>query len=135
MSARQLFIDQLNGNPPVTEEILEQLDNPEYYNGEEIEPSDVVLLAIAVDASPNILTESNWTDVPQIGMEVIKLNERHLDYFDIIGQPNVTCGIPKVRLRRNELPDFNNVQEEGEQNETFITGFFDTTKKLLRFGL
>lgn len=135
MSARQLFIEQINGNPTVTEEILEQLDNPEYYNGEEIEPGDVVLLAIAVDASPNILTGLDWVDIPQIGMEIIKLNERHLDYFDIIGQPNVTCGIPKVRLRRNELPDFNNVQSEEEQNETFITRVFDTAKKLLRFRL
>lgn len=135
MSARQLFIEQINGNPPVTEEILEQLDNPEYYNGEEIEPGDVVLLAIAVDASPNILTGLDWVDIPQIGMEVIKLNERHLDYFDIIGQPNVTSSIPKVRLRRNEVPHFNNVQEEEEQNETFITRVFDTAKKLLRFRL
>lgn len=73
---RDTFKDQLESSQPLSEEILEQFLNKFYFNGEEMKVGEVVLFAMLLGDSST--DEYGNTQIP---MNVIKLNERHLDLF------------------------------------------------------
>ena len=73
---KKLFEKQLSGNLPLTKEILEQLKNKTYFNGENIEVGDVVLHAFL---KGNEVTFNN--DSVELPVTIIFLNERHIDMF------------------------------------------------------
>ena len=73
---KKLFEKQLSGNLPLTKEILEQLKNKTYFNGENIEVGDVVLHALL---KGNEVTFKNGS--VELLVTVIFLNERHFDMF------------------------------------------------------
>lgn len=73
---KKLFEKQLSENLPLTKEILEQLKNKTYFNGENIQVGDVVLHALL---KGNEVTFKNGS--VELPLTVILLNERHFDMF------------------------------------------------------
>ena len=66
------FDDQLKNNSRVTAELLDKLDDKNYYSGRVIMPGDQVLFGLI-----RVETEKNGVD--EINLEMIKFKESELD--------------------------------------------------------
>jgi len=74
---RKLFEKQLNGNQPLTEEVLQNLKLKTYFNNEKKQVGDVVLIGILMS---DIIEKDN--EYPELPLEIITLNERHFNLFE-----------------------------------------------------
>jgi len=87
---KKLFELQLKNNNPLTEESLKTLELKTYFNGEKKKVGDVVLYAMLVG---DVIEREG--DHPELPVEVITLNEKHFNQFDI-----------KYRYQKNYGTDF-----------------------------
>jgi hypothetical protein len=85
---KELFEKQLNGTQPLTEDVLEKLQVKTYFNGEEKQIGEVVLMAMLMGE----LIEKDG-EYPELSLKLITLNERHFDLFEY-----------DERYKGNELP-------------------------------
>ena len=74
---RELFEKQLNGTQPLTMDVLEKLQCKTYFNGEEKQIGDVVLMAMLIGE----IIEKEDEIYPELPLKLITLNERHFDLF------------------------------------------------------
>ena len=65
-----------------------------YFNGEEYQVGDKVLFAM-------LKTSSKYDEnhVPNVEMELIKLNENHFHYFEPTSSTTVETAIPQIRMK------------------------------------
>lgn len=94
---KELFEKQLNGTQPLTEEVLEKLQQKTYFNGEEKQVGDVVLIAMLMG---EIIEKEG--ECPELPLKLITLNERHFDMFEY-----------DERYKRNDLPTIKLKNEVG----------------------
>lgn len=86
---RELFKPQLDGNPPVTDEIYEKIIQKTYDCGEPILIGDQVMFAMLID--PVVVNN-------QMSIKLITLNERYFDLYE----PYTEIGdmdIPTIKLK------------------------------------
>lgn len=86
----ELFGPQLEGNPPVTEEIYEKIINKDYECGEPILVGDQVLFSMLID--PVVINQ-------QMSIKLITLNERYFDLYE----PFYEVGemeLPTIKLKK-----------------------------------
>lgn len=90
---KELFKTQLEKSKPITKEDILKLNNKNYYNGDEINVGDSILLALLV-GEPNY--ENN-----ELPMKPIMLKEEHFNYFYYEERMNKrrTDGIPMIKLK------------------------------------
>ena len=91
---KKLFEKQLSENLPLTKEILEQLKNKTYLNGENIQVGDIVLHALL---KGNETTLKNGSVV--LPLTVVLLNERHFDMFTY-EERYENCQPPVISLKK-----------------------------------
>ena len=94
---KELFEKQLNGTQPLTEEVLEKLQQKRYFNGEEKQIGDVVLLAMLMG---EIIEKEG--EYPELPLKLITLNEKHFDMFEY-----------DERYKGNDLPTIKLKNEVG----------------------
>ena len=88
----ELFDEQLKKSKKVTVEILNELVNKKYFNGDEIKVGDVVLYAIVV--GDEIKTKDGFGEIP---LELIQLNKRHFSWFEKYNDFN--SGLPYLKYK------------------------------------
>lgn len=91
---KELFEKQLSRHNPLTEEVLGNLKDKTYFNGEEKKVGEIVLLAFLVGD----IIESN-DKYPELTLKLITLNERHLDLFEYNDRHTGT-DIPAIKLKK-----------------------------------
>lgn len=91
---KKLFEKQLSENLPLTKEILEQLKNKTYFNGENIQVGDVVLHALL---KGNETTFKNGS--VELPLTVVLLNEKHFDMFTY-EERYENCQPPVISLKK-----------------------------------
>jgi hypothetical protein len=89
---RELFEKQLNGTQPLTEDILEKLQVKTYFNGEEKQISEVVLMAM-------LMGEVIEGEYPELPLKLITLNEKHFDLFEYDERFNRGNELPTIKLK------------------------------------
>jgi hypothetical protein len=89
---RELFEKQLNGTQPLTEDILEKLQVKTYFNGEEKQISEVVLMAM-------LMGEVIEGEYPELPLKLITLNERHFNLFEYDERFNRGNELPTIKLK------------------------------------
>jgi hypothetical protein len=94
---KELFEKQLNRTQPLTEEVLEKLQQKTYFNGEEKQIGDVVLIAMLMGEI--IEKDNEYSELP---LKLITLNERHFDMFEY-----------DERYKGNNLPTIKLTNEVG----------------------
>ena len=96
---KKLFEKQLNDNinKPLTESILEKINHKIYFNGENLEVGDIVLWAILV--GDVIENEGECNELP---INIINLNERHLNLFESYHPYNDEKYLPSIKLIKKQ---------------------------------
>lgn len=91
---RELFEKQLSGNQPLNEESIEKLKVKTYFNGEEKEVGEVVLLAMLMG---EVIEKED--EIPNLPLKLITLNERHFDLFKYDERFNRGNELPTIKLK------------------------------------
>lgn len=82
MSVKELYEQAIEDIDPLTEEELANLRNKTYFNGDEIEVGDIVLVAFVVDeprtTDPEVIDDSETTE---LSLYVALLKEEHFSEF------------------------------------------------------
>jgi hypothetical protein len=89
---KELFEKQLNGTQPLTEDVLEKLQVKTYFNGEEKQIGEVVLMAMLIGD----VIESEFPELP---LKLITLNERHFNLFEYDERFNRGNELPTIKLK------------------------------------
>lgn len=87
---KELFKSQLTNNQVVTEQNLEKLKKPHYFNGEEIKVGDRYLLALVVNGS---------VDNPFMAIELVMINENHIDLYEQDTEYNSNENFPIIKTK------------------------------------
>ena len=87
----KLFEKQMKKSKKVTAEILSEVKNKKYFNGDEIKIGDVVLYAMLVG---DVI--ENDGEIPKLPLKLIQLNEQHFHLFEKEEQQDE---IPRLRLK------------------------------------
>ena len=91
---KELFEKQLNGTQPLTMDVLEKLQVKTYFNGEEKQIGDVVLMAMLMG---DVIEKEG--DYPELPLKLITLNERHFDLFEYDETFNRANELPTIKLK------------------------------------
>jgi len=87
----KLFEKQMKENKEVSVEILNKMNNKEYFNGDVIEISDVVLYAMLVG---DVIEKDG--EIPELPLKLIQLNKKHFHLFE---KEKFQDEIPKLKLK------------------------------------
>ena len=90
---KELFEKQLNGTQPLTEDVLGKLQQKTYFNGEEKQVGDVVLMAMLMG---EIIEKEG--EYPELPLRLIILNERHFNLFEYDERYKGT-DLPTIKLK------------------------------------
>lgn len=90
---KELFEKQLNGTQPLTEDVLEKLQQKTYFNGEEKQVGEIVLIAMLMG---EIIEKEG--EHPELPLKLITLNERHFDLFEY-DKRYVGNDLPTIKLK------------------------------------
>jgi len=90
---KELFEKQLNGTQPLTEDVLEKLQVKTYFNGEEKQVNEVVLMAMLMG---EVIEKEG--EYPELPLKLITLNERHFDFFEY-DERYKGNDLPTIKLR------------------------------------
>ena len=93
---KELFEKQLNRNKPLTQDVLSKWENKKYFNGDENQVGDIVLMAFLKE---KIILEEG--ECKEVHLKVIKLCERHFDLFEYEDDFITSNGMPIVKLKQN----------------------------------
>jgi hypothetical protein len=74
---KKLFEKQLKGTQPLTNDVLEKLQNKTYFNGEEKQVGEVVLMSMLMG---DVIEKEG--EYPELPLKLITLNERHFNLFE-----------------------------------------------------
>jgi hypothetical protein len=91
---KELFEKQLNGTQPLTMDVLEKLQVKTYFNGEEKQIGDFVLMAMLMG---DVIEKEG--DYPELPLKIISLNERHFDLFEYDEIFNRANELPTIKLK------------------------------------
>ncbi len=91
---KELFKKQLNGTQPLTMDVLEKLQVKTYFNGEEKQIGEVVLMAMLMG---DVIEKEG--DYPELSLKIITLNERHFDLFEYDEIFNRGNELPTIKLK------------------------------------
>jgi hypothetical protein len=91
---KELFEKQLNGTQPLTMDVLEKLQVKTYFNGEEKQIGEVVLMAWLMG---DVIEKEG--DYPELPLKIISLNERHFDLFEYDEIFNRANELPTIKLK------------------------------------
>ena len=89
---KELFEKQLNGTQPLTEDVLEKLQVKTYFNGEEKQIGEVVLMAM-------LMGDVIEGEFPELPLKLITLNERHFNLFKYEERFNRGNELPTIKLK------------------------------------
>lgn len=95
---KNLFSKQLEGNPPVNQDIFDELNDSKYFNGDDIEIGDVVLFGMLIG---DVIDKEG--EIPHMPIELIKLNERHFYLFEP-SERNKGMSIPVFKYKEEHKP-------------------------------
>jgi hypothetical protein len=93
---KELFEKQLNGTQPLTKDALEKLKVKTYFNGEEKQVDEVVLMAMLM--GDVIEKEGEYPEL-QLPLKLITLNERHFNLFEYDERHNRGNELPTIKLK------------------------------------
>lgn len=88
---KNLFEKQMRENKKVTAEILSEMKNKKYFNGDVIKIGDVVLYAMLVG---DIIEKDG--EIPELPLKLIQLNEQHFHLFE---KEEHQDEIPRLKLK------------------------------------
>jgi hypothetical protein len=98
---KELFEKQLNGTQPLTMDVLEKLQRKTYFNGEEKQIGEVVLMAMlmgdVIEKEGDYQPE--FPPVAELSLKIITLNERHFDLFEYDERFNRGNELPTIKLK------------------------------------
>ncbi len=89
---KELFEKQLNGTQPLTEDVLEKIKVKTYFNGEEKQIGEVVLMAM-------LMGDVIEGEFPELPLKLITLNERHFNLFEYDKRFNIGNDLPTIKLK------------------------------------
>ena len=95
---KELFEKQLSGTQPLTEDVLEKLKVKTYFNDEEKQVGEVVLMAMLMGEV--IKKEGEY---PELLLKLITLNERHFDLFEYDERFNRGNDLPTIKLKSSVM--------------------------------
>jgi hypothetical protein len=93
---RKRFIDQLDGTEPATEKTLIKYELTKYYNGDDYNIGDVILLAFLIGETIEPEEEGLSSRIP---MTIITLNENHFNLFEECFEHR-HMEIPAIKLKQ-----------------------------------
>ena len=91
---KELFEKQLNGTQPLTKDALEKLQLKTYFNGEEKQVDEVVLMAMLMG---EVIEKEG--EYPELPLKLITLNERHFNLFEYDELHNRGNELPTIKLK------------------------------------
>ena len=104
---REIFKKQLDETKPLTKDVLNELSEKTYFNGEEKKIGDIVLVA-ALFTGETFDKENGY---PIVNFKVITLNENHFNLFEydkkLCDEECIEKYIPRIKLKKEyNISDF-----------------------------
>lgn len=96
-----LFKEQLETNSTTTEEMLGNLKNKNYYNGDPIQLGDKVLFGMLIESIEKAPEGSKLPD--NISLRLVTLNEKHFELYEeaeMFSDLANSSTIPRIQLKK-----------------------------------